>query len=208
MGVPGEEGGPDQWSVDHLFLDQDGIPTLVEVKRAADTRIRREVVGQMLDYAANAVATWPVEVVRARFEATCAKGNEIPAQVLVDKLRVAPEAGVEVFWEQVKTNLQAKRIRLVFVADEIPPELRRIVEFLNATMAPVEVLAVEIHQYAGQGAKTLVPQVIGQMADAQARKGTIVPARLWDEPTFFAALEKAQKPEVVRVARSIFDWAV
>jgi len=173
MGVPGEEGGPDQWSVDHLFLDQDGIPTLVEVKRAADTRIRREVVGQMLDYAANAVATWPVEVVRARFEATCAKRNEIPAQVLVDKLRVAPEAGVEVFCEQVKTNLQAKRIRLVFVADEIPPELRRIVEFLNATMAPVEVLAVEIHhQGAGQGVKTLVPQGIGQTADVQARKGT------------------------------------
>jgi hypothetical protein len=55
MGVPGEEGGVDQWSLDHLFLDQDGIPTLVEVKRRSDTRIRREVVGQMLDYAANAV---------------------------------------------------------------------------------------------------------------------------------------------------------
>ena len=29
------------------------FPTLVEVKRSSDTRIRREVVGQMLDYAAN-----------------------------------------------------------------------------------------------------------------------------------------------------------
>ncbi|MBS1252773.1 MAG: hypothetical protein MAG451_01815 [Anaerolineales bacterium] len=54
-GVPSEEDGYDQWSLDHLFLDQDGIPTLVEVKRSSDTRIRREVVGQMLDYAANAV---------------------------------------------------------------------------------------------------------------------------------------------------------
>lgn len=55
VGVPWEEGGPDQMSLDHLFLDQDGIPTLVEVKRSRDTRVRREVVGQMLDYAANAV---------------------------------------------------------------------------------------------------------------------------------------------------------
>jgi hypothetical protein len=55
MGVPDEDGGGDRWSVDHLFLDQDGIPTLVEVKRSTDTRIRREVVGQMLDYAANAL---------------------------------------------------------------------------------------------------------------------------------------------------------
>jgi hypothetical protein len=40
--VPGEQGGGGRWSVDHLFLDQDAIPTLVEVKRSSDTRIRRE----------------------------------------------------------------------------------------------------------------------------------------------------------------------
>lgn len=51
MAVPSEPGGGSRWSLDHLFLDQDGIPTIVEVKRSADTRIRREVVGQMLDYA-------------------------------------------------------------------------------------------------------------------------------------------------------------
>ncbi len=27
MGVPWEEGDPDQMALDHLFLDQDGIPT-------------------------------------------------------------------------------------------------------------------------------------------------------------------------------------
>ena len=53
--LPSEEGGTGRWSIDHLFLDQDAIPTIVEVKRSTDTRIRREVVGQILDYAANAV---------------------------------------------------------------------------------------------------------------------------------------------------------
>jgi hypothetical protein len=53
MGLPSEEDGSNRWSVDHLFLDQDGIPTIVEVKRSSDSRIRREVIGQMLDYAAN-----------------------------------------------------------------------------------------------------------------------------------------------------------
>jgi len=47
-------------SLDHLFLDSDGVPVLVEVKRSTDARIRREVVGQMLDYAAGA-ANWKVE---------------------------------------------------------------------------------------------------------------------------------------------------
>jgi hypothetical protein len=49
-GVPAREAGADRWSIDHLFIDQDAIPTIVEVKRSSDTRIRREVVGQMLDY--------------------------------------------------------------------------------------------------------------------------------------------------------------
>jgi hypothetical protein len=37
-----------QWSIDHIFLDQHGIPTLVEIKRQSDNRIRREVAGQMI----------------------------------------------------------------------------------------------------------------------------------------------------------------
>jgi hypothetical protein len=44
-GIPAAEGASDRWSLDHLFLDGEGVPTLVEVKRATDTRIRREVVG-------------------------------------------------------------------------------------------------------------------------------------------------------------------
>ena len=48
--IPDNETSGGRWSIDHLFLDQDGIPTLVEVKRSSDTRIRREVIGQMLDY--------------------------------------------------------------------------------------------------------------------------------------------------------------
>ncbi|MGB4067996.1 MAG: hypothetical protein WBK08_08200, partial [Nitrospira sp.] len=70
-GVPDGVNGSDRWALDHLFLDQEGIPTLVEVKRSSDTRIRREVVGQMLDYASNAVLHWPIESIRATFEARC-----------------------------------------------------------------------------------------------------------------------------------------
>ena len=63
MGVPREEGAGGWWSLDHLFLDHEGVPTLVEVKRSADPRLRREVVGQMLDYAANAVVYWPLDAI-------------------------------------------------------------------------------------------------------------------------------------------------
>ncbi len=54
FGIADEEGGSNRWRLDHLFLNRDGVPVLVEVKRASDTRARREVVAQMLDYAAHA----------------------------------------------------------------------------------------------------------------------------------------------------------
>src|SRR5215216_233948 len=128
-GLPSQEGGSDRWSVDHLFLDQDAVPTIVEVKRSTDTRIRREVVGQMLDYAANAVVYWPIESMQAQFERACGDLGRDPADVLAEFL--GDDAEPDAFWQQAKTNLQAGRIRMVFVADVIPPELQRIVEFLN-----------------------------------------------------------------------------
>lgn len=127
VGLPSEENGTDRWSVDHLFLDQDAIPTLVEVKRSTDTRIRREVVGQMLDYAANAVVYWPVEEIKAKFEATCSTDGKDPQERLMTFLNASEDS--EAFWGKAKTNLQAGKVRMLFVADKIPSELRRIVEF-------------------------------------------------------------------------------
>jgi hypothetical protein len=186
-GVASEEGGAARWSIDHVFLDQSGIPTLVEVKRSTDTRIRREVVGQMLDYAANAIVHWPVQELRLRFEETCERREVAADQILADVLSADDEP--EAFWAMVQTNLQAGRIRMVFVSDLIPPELRRVVEFLNQQMGTAEVLAVEIKQYLGEGRRTLVPRVIGQTAAAQQAKRPSRP-RQWDDESFVARFEE------------------
>ncbi|MCI0490631.1 MAG: hypothetical protein L0229_28905 [Blastocatellia bacterium] len=204
--LPSEEDGARRWSVDHLFLDQDAIPTLVEVKRSSDTRIRREVVGQMLDYAANAVVYWPIEKIRAQFESNCEGQGRSPEQILEEFL--GPDADQEAFWQKAKTNLQAGKVRMLFVADVIPAELRRIVEFLNEQMDPAEVLAVEIKQYVGPGATTLVPRVIGQTAEAQQKKSSGArEVRQWDEDSFLQELEARQGTDEVQVARKILDWA-
>jgi len=203
-GVPDEFGGINRWSLDHLLLDQDGIPTLIEVKRSTDTRLRREVVGQMLDYAANAVVYWPLEQIRAEFAATCSSRGSDPSQELQAFLEDQP---AEAFWQNVKTNLQAGRIRMVFVADHIPKELRRIVEFLNVQMDPSIVLAVEIIQYVGSGMQTLVPRVYGHTSEAQTRKtidggGT----RKWDEEAVLSELQQRHGKELREVAEKIVNW--
>jgi len=208
QGIASEEGAGGRWSIDHLFLDQDGVPTLVEVKRGADTRIRREVVGQMLDYAANAVLHWPVDALRARFAERCASEGNEPASVLSRLIGV--ESDGDAFWEQVRTNLAAGRIRLLFVADRIPSELRRIVEFLNRQMRPAEVLAIELRQYEGQGLKTLVPIVLGQTQDAVQKKGGAARVaqakRQWDRASLLADMAEKNAPEIVAVANSLIAW--
>lgn len=163
------EDSENRWSVDHLFLDQDGIPTLVEVKRSSDTRIRREVVGQMLDYAANAVIYWPIEKIQSKFEAHCQTSETDPDQEIQNL--IGEDHDQDEFWQKVKTNLQAGKVRLVFVADVIPSELKRIVEFLNEQMDPAEVIAIEIKQFVGEGFKSMVPRVVGQTQQAMKKKG-------------------------------------
>jgi hypothetical protein len=206
MAVPDEQAGAGRWSLDHLFLDQDAIPTLVEVKRSSDTRIRREVIAQMLDYAANAVAYWPVEEIKARFESRCKDDGDEPNAELVGLLGEGQD--VSAFWQSVKTNLQAGRVRLLFIADDIPTELRRVVEFLNSQMDPAEVLAIEVKQFVGENLTTLVPRVVGQTETARQKKiANQRESRQWDEASFFLALSQTRGEQEASVARRLLDWA-
>jgi hypothetical protein len=163
----GDGEGESRWSVDHLFVTREGVPVLVELKRASDTRLRREVVGQMLDYAANSTAYWKAGTMAAGFAATAAESGRDPDQVLAEFL---PDGTMpEAFWQQVDANFSAGRIKLVFVADQIPRELARIVEFLNEQMK-ADVRAVELNWFEGQGIKAFTPRIIGETERAQAAK--------------------------------------
>ncbi len=202
MGLPSDESQGGRWSVDHLFLDQEGIPTLVEVKRSSDTRLRREVVGQLLEYAANAVVYWPLERILGAFEAECESLGEDPGDAILGLLD--GEADVDAYWERVRTNLTAGRIRLVFVADVIPRELRRIVEFLNKQMSPADVFAVEVKQFAGGDSQALVPRLIGA-TERKHPPATSGPRKTWTEETFFENLASHHSADIVQTVKSLLD---
>lgn len=164
-GIPQSPNAADWWSVDHLLIDQDATPTLVEVKRGDNSQVRREVVGQMLDYAAHA-EYWTVDGLRTAFEESNTDPESALQYLLGQDAEEADNWEVEKneFWERVGTNLAAKRLRLLFVADAIPATLARVVAFLNEQMPNVEVLTVEVKQYKGPAGQTLVPRVSGHTA--------------------------------------------
>jgi hypothetical protein len=208
LSVPDEVSEKSRWALDHLFIDQEGIPTLVEVKRSSNSQIRREVVGQMLDYAANGTLYWSPEQISAAFVRRCERDGLDPNDVLGTFLGEETEWDVSEFWQAVKTNLQAGRVRLVFVADRIPAELRRIIEFLNDQMDPAEVIGVEVPQFVGEGRQALVPRVVGLTAEAERRKSiSATGGRNWDRDSFFEELAHQRSTEEVEAARRLFDWA-
>lgn len=173
--VQDTESGQSRWSLDHLFIDQDGTPTLVEVKRATDTRLRREVVGQMFDYAANAQIHWNAEMLR-KFALRTHGSAERLRDALLQHIHGGPaevedpDKVVEDWWHEVEDRLRRGAMRLLFVADRIPPELKRIIEFLNEQMENVEVLGVELALYSAEEHSIMVPRICGQTESARAQK--------------------------------------
>ena len=170
-----------RWSVDHLMIDQEGVPTLVEVKRGDNTEIRRHVVGQMLDYAAHAIQSWNADELRQTFERTAVSQGLDSNVELGNLLQTDGEPDADAFWQSVAANLNDKHLRLLFVADHIPDQLGRVVEFLNEQMQNIEVLAVEIKRFRGEHRQTLVPRVIGRIAGSPSQGATSRKQRLTQE---------------------------
>lgn len=203
QGIADTEDGNYRWAVDHLLIDQDAMPTLVETKRSNNTEIRRTIVGQMLDYAAFARRTWKVQDIRHDFEKSENSAGRNPDDTLAELLQSDGELDADEFWQSVETNLRAARLRLLFVADDIPDELTHVVEFLNEQMPGIEVLAVEIKQFLGATGKTLVPRVIGRTA-AVTDKASTGSRKKMSRDEFFAQLPGRQ---VQQAAQRLMDVA-
>jgi hypothetical protein len=159
MPVPDPSTGSARWSIDFFFVDQSATPTFVECKRYLDTRARREVVGQVLEYAANGQHYWSADDIHAHADAT-AKENGTSTDEAFRKLQSDVDS-VDDFFKEVERRLKAGEVRLVFFLEQAPTELKRLVEFLNRQMNSVEVLLVEARQYRSNGIRVVVPTLFG-----------------------------------------------
>lgn len=117
ISVPDPETGSDRWSLDLFLVDQSATPTFVECKRFADTRSRREVVAQMLDYAANANYYWNKDQLRAAAEGT-ARRHGTDLETRLGLLKPDGDEGVEAFFQRVEENLREGQVRMVFFLEE------------------------------------------------------------------------------------------
>ena len=178
--------------LDHLLVDQSGVPVLVEVKRSTDTRTRREVVAQMLDYASR-VSAWDADELRELFR----QNNDEPGTL---------EAyDTDEFWMQVANCLKAERVKLVFAADRIPSTLKTLIEFMDRNMEGIEVYGVELRQYKTEEATMLTSSVVGETPLKTKR----TPARNveWNAANFSAFLLAEGRQDAIPVADTLKSYA-
>jgi hypothetical protein len=212
MPVPDPSTGADRWRIDLFLVDQNAIPTFVECKRVADTRSRREVVGQVLEYAANGHYYWTKETIRdlAKGEA---ERRRTSLEEAIRALQPTNDELVDTFFERVEENLREGQVRIVFFLEESPPELRSVVDFLNRQMERTEVLLVEARQYSRNETRIVVPTLIGYTEQARLvkRSVTVTTAasrRKWNRSTFFADAQAKIGHEKATVVERFFDQCV
>jgi hypothetical protein len=210
MPVPDPYTGTDRWSIDFFFVDQNATPTFVECKRFADTRSRREVVGQVLEYAANGQHYWSSDCIRMHAEAS-AKAKGTTVDLCFKDLQSDVADSAEDLFQQVENRLKAGELRIVFFLEQAPNELKRLVEFLNKQMNLTEVLLVEARQYSRQAIKIVAPRVFGFTEQARALKlsagthGTSVPvATDWQGFTANAGKKGLDEQSIGRI-RELYD---
>lgn len=209
MPVPGPASGDDRWSIDFFFADQAGIPTFIECKRYEDSRSRREVIGQMLDYAANGHYYWEKGKMRDLAEKN-AFGKGLSLEDAVQSLQPVDGLGVDGFFQRVEDNLREGQVRLVFFLEESSMELRSVVDFLNKQMERSEVLIVEARQYQHEGTRIVVPTLFGYTEEARQVKRTVTVTsgsrRKWDQESFFADASANLDESYFRAINRIFDF--
>lgn len=188
------EGGDstNSYAIDHLMLDQSGTPVLVEVKRATDTRSRREVVAQMLDYASRA-SSFDINKIRDGF----LKYNS-------DTI-IAENYDTECFWNNVANCLKAENLRLIFAADQIHDTLKTLIEFLNRNLADIDVYGVEIQQYKANDTIMLTSNIVGG-GSVESRKAAMRSIE-WDADTFSAHLMSLGRKDAIDISKEICDYA-
>jgi hypothetical protein len=192
------------WSLDHLYIDQFGVLTLVETKLLQNPESRREVVAQIIEYAANARAAWGSGAARQLSAEFWSKREKDLDDVLRESL---PNSDIDQLWRDVESNLEMGRIRLIVAADSIRPEVRRMIEYLNSEMENAEVLGLELRVYGeDEGQIILAPRIIGQTQALADRRTPLSGGIIWSANRLREAFQDLPTEEASPL-NALLDWA-
>lgn len=195
-------------SEDLLLIDRNGLLTVVETKLGRNPQARREVVGQILEYAAKMAEWEPKDVERQAQEFY--KSEYAPPDYrnlsLIDAMKKFlgdQDFAYEEFLEDVAENIEAGRFRLVIAVDEPPDSLKRTVEFVNRFSERFEILLFQLRRFRDESQDIFIPALFGQVPPiVKPRKPRPVP---WDEERFLEDLRANADHETVEYTKRVYS---
>lgn len=145
---------------DALFLNPLGMPTLIECKLWRNSEARREVVGQILDYA-RALRRWRF----ADLQREAARARRQTGFDLVAHMRAhgTPDLDEAAFVDNVGRNLRLGRILLLIVGDGIREGVEAIADYLQDTTMQFTLGLVEAQVFELDAGRRIVqPRVLAK----------------------------------------------
>ena len=163
---------PGAGSSDLVFVDSDGALTVIECKLATNPEARRVVLAQVLEYG-SALAGMSY----ADFNAMASRslGNVDLADAMAEAVD-SEEFDETAFRDAVTENLAAGEAELVIAIDQMNPNLRRLLDYVESRSGGrLKVFALEIQYHATEGLEALVPQIAnpaGQLGRGSQPRGS------------------------------------
>lgn len=197
---------------DLIAVEPSGRLAVIEVKLAKNSEARRAVVAQVLTYAAYLrgmeVDTLEQVVLGSHLQK---RGYDSLAQAISsnDQQGAFDPAA---FSQGLAESLSRGRFRLVFVLDAAPPELARLVGYLEAITDGLLIDLITVTAYDVNGSQILVPQRIEdepQNGESPALPPTTASHGLLVEgpADFIASIEQAPA-QAQQLLRHLCDWAI
>lgn len=173
--------------LDNLFINEQGLLTLVECKLWRNPEARRKVVGQILDYAQEFSRMSYDELNRQIARKTKVTGENALFEIVADTVEGLNEGD---FTDKVMKNLRLGRFLLLIVGDGIRESVEQISEYLqqhahlNFTFALVEQRLFKLRNE-NEDMILIQPRILAKTTSIE--RGYI---RLEDERIGFAAPKK------------------
>lgn len=194
-----EFGFPGSGRTDILSFSADGNVAIIECKLANNPGIKREVIGQILEYGSY---LWKMSYDELDDKIYETRRKHL-ADLVSESVKDDSDWNEEQFRNGVKNSLETGEFSLVIVVDKINEELRKIIEFLNNCGEPkFSFNALEMQRFQAGSAEVLVPQLHGSSSQILRK-----PSTRWTEPKFFQELQKNCSPDVVSIVKNIYDWS-
>lgn len=162
----GREVGVVPGSMDLLFIDANGILTIIETKLAQNPEVRRAVIGQIVEYASY-LYEWTVEDIYEAAAKYFVKGDKVPVEYkdcTLDEAMVkfvGADFVEEEFKSSIEHNLQKGNIRLIIAVNELVETLRKTVTFLNDN-SNFNILLLIVKRFKESDSKSIfIPSIFG-----------------------------------------------